>query len=136
MDAGQARVSGVLPVLGGVAVGLPVLDPHAHGEGLGLHGHAPGAEHRKGVPGGVAGAEDQLPAGQGIGAIRPVHGDAGQGAAPDVQVGEAAPKPDVRPQLQQAPAQIHQGDVEVVRAHMGLGVDEDVLRSAAGDQRL
>lgn len=56
---GQSRVSGVLPVLGGVAVGLPVLDPHAHGKGLGLHGHAPGAEHRKGVPGGVAGAQYQ-----------------------------------------------------------------------------
>ena len=53
-------MSGVLLVLGGVAVRLPLLDADAHGKGLSLHGDAPAVEQLKGVPGGVTGAEDQL----------------------------------------------------------------------------
>ena len=77
-------MSGVLLVLGGVAVRLPLLDADAHGKGLGLHGDAPAVEHLKGVPGGVAGAEDQLPAGQGIGPFRAGDGDTAQSTVPDV----------------------------------------------------
>ena len=60
-------MSGVLFVLGGVAVRLPLLDADTYGKGLGLHGHPPAVQHLKGVPGGVAGAENQLPAGEGHG---------------------------------------------------------------------
>ena len=80
----QAGVSGVLFVLGGVAIGLPLLDADAHGEGLGLHGDAPAVEQLKGVPGGVAGAEDQLPAGQRVGPLRAGDGDTAQSTVPDV----------------------------------------------------
>ena len=129
---GQAGVSGVLLVLGGVAVRLPVLDADAHGKGLGLHGDAPAVEHLKGVPGGVAGAEDQLAAGQGVGAL-PGRSTVMPRRAPSRMSRSVrlAFKPDVRTQVQQLPPQVLQGDVEVVRAHMGLGVDEDVLRRAA-----
>ena len=80
----QTGVSGVLLVLGGVAIGLPLLDADAHGEGLGLHGDAPAVEHFKGITGGVTGAEDQLSAGQGIGPLRAGDGDTMQGPVPDV----------------------------------------------------
>ena len=72
---GQTGVAGVLPVLGGVAVRLVLLDADAHREGLGLHGHAPGVEHLEGVPGGVAGAQHQMAAGEGIEAVRTGDGD-------------------------------------------------------------
>lgn len=45
-------------------------------------------------------------------------------------------KPDVGPQRQKFCTQIDQHNVEVVRAHMGLGVNENVLRRAAGGQLL
>jgi len=80
----QAGVSGVLFVLGGVAIGLPLLDADAHGEGLGLHGDAPAVEQLKGVPGGVTGAEDQLAAGQRVSPLRAGDGDTMQGPVPDV----------------------------------------------------
>ena len=123
---------GVLPVLGGVAVRLPVFDPHPHGEGLGLHGHTPFMEHGEGVPGGVPWAEEQVGAGKGINALRPLRGDAPQGAVPDVQIRQPALKPDVRSQFQQTAAQIYQNGVEIIRAHMGFGIDQNILRSAAG----
>ena len=77
-------MSGVLLVLGGVAIGLPLLDADAHGEGLGLHGDAPAVEHFKGVTGGVTGAEDQLAAGQEIGSLRASDSDTAQSPILDV----------------------------------------------------
>ena len=132
----QAGVSGVLLVLGGVAVRLPVLNADAHGERLGLHGHAPAVQHLKGVPGGVAGAQNQMAAGENVRALRPGDSNAFQLSAPDVQVRQLALKADVRPQVQQLPAEVFQGDVEIVCAHVGLGVDEDVPGRAAGHQLL
>ena len=40
-------------------------------------------------------------------------------------------KSDIRPQIQQFPPQIFQGDVEIVGTNMGLGIVENVLRGAA-----
>ena len=71
----QTGVSGILFVLGSIAIGLPLLDADAHGKGLGLHGDTPAVEHFKGITGGVTGAEDQLSAGQGIGPLRAGDGD-------------------------------------------------------------
>ena len=129
-------MSGVLLVLGGIAVGLPLLDADAHGKGLGLHGHAPGVEHFKGIPGGVAGAQHQMAAGEGIGAGPAGDGDGGQRTVFDGQVGELAFKADVRPQRKQVFPQVLEGDVEIVGADVGLGVDENVLRGTVGHQRL
>ena len=127
---------GVLLVLGSVAVRLPLLDADAYGEGLGLHGDALAVEHGKGVPGGMAGAEDQVAAGQGIGPRRAGNGDARDRAVLDIQVRQLAFKADVGPQVQQLLPQSLQGDVKIVGAHVGLGVIEDLLRRAAFYQLL
>ena len=129
-------MSGVLLVLGGVAVGLSLLDADAHGEGLSLHGNAPAVEQFKGVPGGVTGAEDQLAAGQWIGPLRAGDGDTVQGPVLNVQIRQLMLKPDIRTQVQQLPPQVFQGNMEIVGAHMGLGVIEDLLRRTAADQLL
>ena len=121
----------VLFVLGGVAVRLPLLNADAHGEGLGLHGNAPAVQHLKGVAGGVAGAENQMAAGQKISALRAGDRDALQSAVPDLKIRQAMLKADVCPQRQQLLPQIFQGDVEIVRPHMGLGVIENLLRRTA-----
>ena len=132
----KAGVSGVLLVLGGVAVRLTVLNPHAHGEGLGLQADTTGVEHGEGVPGGVAGAQGQVGTGKGSRTLWSLRGNAGQAALPDVQVRQAGFKADVRPQAEQLPAQIFQNGVQVVGAHMGLGVGQNVLRRPAGHQLL
>ena len=113
-----------------------MLNAHAHGKGLGLQRHAPAVEHGEGVPSGVPRAEHQLPARQPHLPLRPLGEDGGEGTVLDLQVSQTGLKADVRPQLQQAPAQPLEGDVEVVGAHVGLGVDENVLRGAAGHQLL
>ena len=77
-------MSGILFVLGSIAIGLPLLDADAHGEGLALHGNAPAVEQLKGVPGGVTGAENQLAAGQRVGPLRAGDGDTAQSTVPDV----------------------------------------------------
>ena len=89
-------------------------------------------EHGEGVPGGVPWAEEQVGAGKGINALRPLRGDAPQGAVPDVQIRQPALKPDVRSQFQQTAAQVYQNGAEIIRAHMGFGIDQNILRSAAG----
>ena len=127
---------GIALILGGVAVALPVLDAHAHGKGLGLHGNAQVPQHEKRVPGGVSGAEDQLAAGDGLCAAGRLHGDAVHRAAGRLDAGQAVLEADVRPQGEKLLPQAHQGDVEIIGTHMGLGVDEDVLRGAALHQRL
>ena len=86
------------PVLGGVAVGLALLNPHAHGEGLGLQVHAPSVEHGSGVPGGVTGTEDQLAAGEGLRSLRSNDPDAGEDTVLNLQILQPGFKADVRPQ--------------------------------------
>ena len=127
---------GVPPVLGGVAVRLAVLNAQSHGEGLGLHGHAPAVEHLEGVPGGVAGGQDETPAGEAVSPLRAFQDGAGQSPIFRPQVLQPGLKADVRPQGGQLPAEVLEDDMEIVRAHMGLGVNEDVRRRAAGGQAL
>ena len=84
----------------------------------------------------MAGAEDQVAAGQGIGPRRAGNGDAMDRAVLDIQVRQLAFKADVGPQVQQLLPQSLQGDVKIVGAHVGLGVIEDLLRRAAFYQLL
>ena len=127
---------GVLFILGGVAVRLPLFYADAYGKGFGFHGHPPAVQHLKGVPGGVTGAEDQLPAGEGMGAGSVRNGDAPQRPLPDVQIRQVGFKAEVTPQSQQFLPQVFQGDVEIIRPHMGLGVVENLLRRPAFNQFL
>ena len=127
---------GVPAVLGGVAVRLAVLDAQSHGEGLGLHGHAPAVEHFKGVPGGVPGAEDQAPAGTRFPPRRAGKPDAREGSVFHPQVLQPGLEANVRPQGGQLPAEVLKDFIQVIRAHVGLGVHEDVRGRSAGDQPL
>ena len=89
---------GEAAVLGGVAVGLALLNPHAYSKGLGLQVHAPPVEHGSGVPGGMAGAENQMAAGQGLCPLRSGDPDAGEDAILNLQILQPGFKADVRPQ--------------------------------------
>ena len=127
---------GVLLILGGVDVPLPLLDADAHGEGLGLHGHGPGEEHGEGIPGGVARGQDEVAAGQDLRPLGTLHRHGGDGAVLDPDVRQLVLEADVRPQGDELPPQVPQGDVEVVRPHVGLGVHQDVPGGTAGGQFL
>ena len=132
----EAGGPGVLFILGGVDVPLPLLDADAHGEGLGLHGYGPGKEHFKGVPGGVARGQDEVAAGQDLRPLGPLHRHGGDGAVLDADVRQPVLEADVRPQGDELSPEVPQGDVEVVRPHVGLGVHQDVPGRAAGGQLL
>ena len=93
-------MSGVLLVLGGVAVCLPLLNADAHGKGLGLHGNAPAVQHFKGVPGRMAGTENQVLARERVGSLGAGDCDFPQRTVPDIQIGELALKAEVRPGVQ------------------------------------
>jgi len=121
-------------VLSGVNVRLPVFNPDAYGEGLGLHGCAAAEQGFEGVPGGVPGAQDQLPAGQGFLAGGALQQDAGQTAGLDIQIHKTGLETDVCPQIQQFPPEVLQDGAEIVCAHMGFGVDQDAFGRAAFDQ--
>jgi hypothetical protein len=103
--------------------GPGVPDAHAYGEGLGLHGNAPGVERFKGVPGAVAGAEHQMAAGNGFRSAGAFGCNGSKGAVFDGYICEAGLEADVRSQSQQFGPHIFQGDVEIVRAYMGFGID-------------
>ena len=117
-------------ILGGVAVALALLDAHAHRKGLGLHGNAPAAEHLKGVPGRVSGAKEQGAAGQTVRPLRAFHSDGGKGPIFHFDIRKFTLKADIRPQREELRAKVFQHNVEIIRAHMGLGVDQNVLRCA------
>ena len=105
----KPRMASILPVLGCVAVCLPVFDPDAHGKGLCLHRYAPVVEHFEGVPGRMAGGENQMAAGQEIGPARALHTDASQAAIPEIHVDQPAFKPDIRSQFQKLLPQVLKG---------------------------
>ena len=124
------------PVLRRVHVRLPVLDAHAHGEGLLLHGKPRAIQHFKGIPRAVSQRQHHLPGGQIVyHAVLP-HRHAAHRAVLRAEALQPRAEADVRPGLGQLPAQAAQGDVQHVRAHMGSGVREDALRRAAAHQRL
>ncbi|MPM76163.1 hypothetical protein SDC9_123159 [bioreactor metagenome] len=100
-----------------------MLNAHAHGKGLCLHGNLRGKERFKGVPGGVADCKKKLAAGKGIRAVRSLHGNAGQGSVFCLQVRQPGLKPEVGPKTQQLLPHIFENDVEHVRAHMGFCID-------------
>ena len=108
-------------VLSGVNVRLPVFNPDAYGEGLGLHGCAAAEQGFEGVPGGVPGAQDQLPAGQGFLAGGALQQDAGQTAGLDIQIHKTGLETDVCPQIQQFPPEVLQDGAECRRARGRAG---------------
>ena len=75
-------------------------------------------------------------AGEGVGSFGTFHGEGGQTAAFHGDVRHLTLKADIRAQLQQLLPQIHQRDMQIVGAHMGLGVNENVLRCSTGYQLL
>ena len=124
------------PVAGGVHRRLPVLDAHAHGKGLLLHGKPRAVQHFKGVSGAVSQRQHHLPCREGVKRPALPDGDGRHGPVLYGQTLQPCAEPDVRPGLQQLPPQGLQGDMELVGTHMGQRVGEDALRCAAGYQLL
>ena len=122
--------------LGQTDVGLPVLDAHADGKGLLLHGDPGLEEHPEGVPGGVAGGQHQGVGLQVVGPPGGGHGETGQPAVLLPQAGEPVLEPDVTaPGQQLGPDALHHL-AEHVGADVGLVGPEDVLRRAVLHQGL
>ena len=111
-------------VLGNVDVPLLLLDTHAHGEGLRLHGNAGSVQHFKGIPGAVSDGQHRPITGN----DRPV-GDfqPGQAAIFRTQAGDLGVEPHLTPQGDNAFAQILHHGQQHVGADVGLGVVENVL---------
>ena len=115
--------------------GLCVLDPHADGKGLGGKRNARLQQQFEGIPGGVAGGEDQRVAGQVVGALGALRLQRGQLAVSDLQTGQAVSKAYVAAQLQQLQADGLHHVPEQIGADVGLVLPEDILRSARRRQR-
>ena len=130
----QPGVTRLGPVLNRVHIPLQVLDPHPHCQGLGLHGHAGGVEHLKGIPGAVAQGQHRRPGREDVAALRPPDLQGGQAPLLQRQAGDLVAEADVAAQVQKLPPEAGQHPVEVVGAHMGTGVPEDALRRAVGHQ--
>ena len=94
-------------------------------------GEAPAVEHLHRVPGAVAQGQHCLPGGEEVVPLRPGHRQTGQGPVPDGHIHHLVAKADVRPQAHQLPPEVFQGDVELVCAGVGVGVNKDALRHAA-----
>ena len=128
----QAGVPGVGFVLYGIHVGLPVLDAHAHGEWFLFHGRPRRVQHGEGVPGAVPRRQDHLPGWQGVRPLWAGHVHGGQTPVLRADPVQPVTEANVRTVALELPAEILQGDVEIVGAHVGLGVGEDSVRRAAG----
>ena len=119
-------------VLGAVDLCLPVLDAHAHGEGLALHRDAEAVQHLKAVAGRVADREDQAAAGDGLGLSAVGERRAGEGPVLDDQTIQSRLKADLAAEGEDfLPDAAHHVD-EHVGADMGFGVIGDALRRTVG----
>ena len=136
---GQLIVRGGQPVGGGAILGqadgaLIVLNAHADGEGLFLHGHPRLGQHGEGVTGGVAGGQDQSVAGQGIGPLGPLHREGGQRPAGLLQPGQPVPKAHIAAQGDQLLADVLHRLAQHVGADVGLVGPAHVRRGPGLDQ--
>ena len=119
---GQSRV--FLSVLGKINAALGMLNPHAHGKRLGLHGHALVLQHLEGIPGAVANGQHGAVAGNHR-SVCQLH--AGELVVFHLQAGDLGPEPDFASQLLNPLPQVLHHCQQHVGAHMGLGIVEDVF---------
>ena len=111
-------------VLGKIDDALLLLNPRAHGEGLWLHGNAGFFQHFEGVPGAVADGEnrrvtvDNFP---GIGF------QAGKLSIFDAKARDLRVEPHLPAERNDPLSQVLHHSEQNIRAHMGLGVVENVL---------
>ena len=124
-------MTGVFLILHRVHTALQVFDAHAHGKGLCLHDKSPVIQPLHRVPGTVSQCQHQVFRRQGVRPFRGGNRDSFQLPVFRLYILQPMAKPDVRPQKKELAPQIFQGDVQLVRAHMGLGIGEDALRCAA-----
>ena len=119
---GQSRV--LHAVLRPVDDGLLLLNPGSHGKGLWLHGNSRLFQHLEGIPGTVADGQHRRPAGDDFPRIGLY---AGELAVFGFQACNLGRKTHLAPQLHNPLSQILHHGQQHVRAHMGLGIIEDVL---------
>ena len=136
MLGGQSRVARQRTVLGGIDGRLAVLDADTHGKGLGLHGKPRLIQHFKGVTGAVTQGQEHMAGGQVIGLPVLADGDGADRAVLYPYMLQPGVEAYVRPGRLQLLPQGLQGDVELVGAHVGLGIGQNGIRCAAADQRL
>ena len=115
-----------------------MLNAHADGEALALHGQAEFLQHLEGVPGGVAGGQDQGVTGDGggVGALFRDHSDGGQAPAALDQAGELVPEADIRAQGEQFLPDGFYHVSEHVGANVGLMGPLNILRGPMGHENV
>ena len=113
---------------------LIMLDAHADGEGLFLHGNPRLGQHLERVPCGVTGGQDQSVAGQGIGSLGPLHGEGGQRPAGLLQPGQPVPKAHVAAQRDKLLTDALHRLAQHIGADVGLVGPAHVRRGPGLDQ--
>ena len=127
---GRGQTAPCFSVLGLVHHKLGMLDAHAHGKGLWLHGDTHAVQHGKGVPGAVPNGEDQAAAAQTLCARRRGELHAVQAAVFHTNPGESGLKTHFASQRKDSCTQILHHGKQHVRTHMGLGVVQNVFTGA------
>ena len=134
-------VAGSGPIERAIYVGLQMLDAHAHGKGLALHGNAAVAQKLEHVAGGVAAGQrhgrdlDALLAG---GAVRGTggQGDRTHGAGLDLDVRHAAARAHFSPGLLDLAQDVCDHAGKDIAAHVGLRVPQDLGLGTRVDELL
>ena len=116
----------VRTVLGTIDEGLGMLDANAHRKRLGLHGNAAFQQHFKGIPGGMADGKD------GPIAVHRARGSLQtcQNAVFAAQARNLCIETDFTAQFNDATAKVLYHRQQYIGAHMGLGIEKDVLPCA------
>ena len=112
---------------------LGMLNTHAHGKGLSLHGNPLLMEHFKGIPGAVPHRQNHMVTGNFL-VFFSYNG--GNCAIFRAKVGDAGIEADLSAQAKNLPAQILHHGQQHICAHMGLGIKENILICTEGHKLL
>ena len=115
---------------------LGVLDAHPNGKGLGGEGDPAVVEHLKGVPGRMAGGQNQRIAHLFICALRANGGETGQSTAAYRQAGQPVAKADLTAQGEQFLADVLDHLAQNIGADMGFVLPADILGRSGGGQNV
>ena len=133
---GREIVAARRAVLRQIDGALPVLDPHAHGEGLRLHRDAGGVQGAEGVARAVPDGEDGAAGFDARRTVRRLHGQRREHAAFRFEPRDAVLKPHLAAERDHIFADRAHHFHEHIRSDVRLGVVNDVLRRAVRGELL